>query len=353
MCALLAEQARPCRPEMRGDPRPGRLRRARARRSPAPASPSRPGPRRCGTPPRSQADWTMAAITGAAGLPPTLAAIRRGGAIALANKEALVCAGDVMLARSPPPGAALLPVDSEHNAIFQCDGRRQPRRGRAHRPHRLGRARSAPRRREEMAGDHAGGGAAPSRLVDGRQDHHRFRDHDEQGPGSDRGRAAVRPAERGRSRCWCIRNPWCTAWSAIATAACWRSSARPTCASRSPMRWPGPSGSRPARQAARSRGRLARLDFFAPDAERFPALALAREALQAGGGAPTILNAANEVAVAAFLAAADRLPRYRRHRGAVLDGMGAPPAPDRSIPCSRLMRPRGRPPMLCILSRAA
>ena len=64
-------------------------------------------------------DWTMAAITGAAGLAPTLAAIRQGRAVALANKEALVCAGEVMLAAVRDAGATLLPVDSEHNAIFQ------------------------------------------------------------------------------------------------------------------------------------------------------------------------------------------------------------------------------------------
>ncbi len=65
-------------------------------------------------------DWTMAAITGAAGLPSTLAAIERGGAIALANKEAIVCAGEVMLRAVRAAGATLLPVDSEHNAIFQA-----------------------------------------------------------------------------------------------------------------------------------------------------------------------------------------------------------------------------------------
>ena len=65
------------------------------------------------------ADWTMAAITGAAGLASTLAAIRRGKAVALANKEALVCAGEVMLRAVAEAGATLLPVDSEHNAIFQ------------------------------------------------------------------------------------------------------------------------------------------------------------------------------------------------------------------------------------------
>jgi 1-deoxy-D-xylulose-5-phosphate reductoisomerase len=72
------------------------------------------------------ADWTMAAITGAAGLAATLAAIRRGGYVGLANKEALVCAGDVMLRAVREAGATLLPVDSEHNAIFQslADGNR-------------------------------------------------------------------------------------------------------------------------------------------------------------------------------------------------------------------------------------
>ncbi|QDH17525.1 1-deoxy-D-xylulose-5-phosphate reductoisomerase [Swingsia samuiensis] len=69
-----------------------------------------------------EADWTMAAITGAAGLEPALAAARNGHAIALANKEALVCAGDVMLRAVREAGATLLPVDSEHNAIAQALG---------------------------------------------------------------------------------------------------------------------------------------------------------------------------------------------------------------------------------------
>lgn len=64
-------------------------------------------------------DWTMAAIVGAAGLVPTFEAIRQGGVVALANKESLVCAGDLMLSAVADSGARLLPVDSEHNAIFQ------------------------------------------------------------------------------------------------------------------------------------------------------------------------------------------------------------------------------------------
>ena len=76
-----------------------------------------------------------------------------------------------------------------------------------------------------------------------------------------------------------------------------------TCACRSPMRSPGPSGWR-RRRSGSTLPRFGRLDFEAPDLERFPALRLAREALEAGGAAPTVLNAANEVAVAAFLAGA-------------------------------------------------
>ena len=65
-------------------------------------------------------DWTMASIVGCAGLPPTMAAIQAGKTVALANKEALVSAGALMMAAVRQSGAALLPVDSEHNAIFQC-----------------------------------------------------------------------------------------------------------------------------------------------------------------------------------------------------------------------------------------
>ena len=119
------------------------------------------------------ADWTMAAITGAAGLAATLAAISRGAVVALANKEALVCAGEVMLRAVRDAGATLLPVDSEHNAIFQALERRQPRRGREDRAHRV--RRSVPHRDARRDGQrHARGRAQPSGLVDGRQDQHRF-----------------------------------------------------------------------------------------------------------------------------------------------------------------------------------
>jgi 1-deoxy-D-xylulose-5-phosphate reductoisomerase len=66
------------------------------------------------------ADWVMAAVSGAAGLKPALAAVDRGGVVALANKECLVCAGDLFMQRAAKAGACILPADSEHNALFQA-----------------------------------------------------------------------------------------------------------------------------------------------------------------------------------------------------------------------------------------
>src|SRR5215468_7474992 len=66
------------------------------------------------------ADWVMAAVSGAAGLKPALAAVDRGAAVALANKECLVCAGDFFMQRAAKAGACILPADSEHNALFQA-----------------------------------------------------------------------------------------------------------------------------------------------------------------------------------------------------------------------------------------
>ena len=98
-----------------------------------------------------------------------------------------------------------------------------------------------------------------------------------------------------------IRNRSCMGWSSFGTVPSSRSSGRPTCACRSPIAWRGRSGF----ESAATRldwSKVANLSFEKPDLERFPALALARAALEAGGAAPTVLNAANEIAVAEFLA---------------------------------------------------
>src|SRR5439155_18665843 len=68
------------------------------------------------------AEWVIGAITGSAGLKPTLAAAERGAIVAIANKECLVCAGDLFMRRAAASGATVLPVDSEHNALFQAMG---------------------------------------------------------------------------------------------------------------------------------------------------------------------------------------------------------------------------------------
>src|SRR5260221_9270831 len=68
------------------------------------------------------ADWVMAAVSGAAGLKPALAAVDRGATVALANKECLVCAGDFFMERAAKAGACILPADSEHNPLFQALG---------------------------------------------------------------------------------------------------------------------------------------------------------------------------------------------------------------------------------------
>ena len=76
---------------------------------------------------RRPAEWVIGAITGAAGLEPALAAIERGATLALANKECLVCAGTLFMRRAKEMDATVLPVDSEHNALFQAmtAGRRE------------------------------------------------------------------------------------------------------------------------------------------------------------------------------------------------------------------------------------
>ena len=137
-CELLAEQAVAFRAERAVIADPACYAELRGRWR-APASKSPPGAEAVVEAAALPADWTMAAITGAAGLAATLAAIRRGAVVALANKEALVCAGEVMLRAVREAGATLLPVDSEHNAIFQALEDRNRERGGEDRADRLGR----------------------------------------------------------------------------------------------------------------------------------------------------------------------------------------------------------------------
>ena len=251
----------------------------------------------------------MAAITGAAGLPSTLAAISRGGAIALANKEALVCAGEVMLRAVREAGATLLPVDSEHNAIFQAHGRGQPRRGRADRADRLGRpvpqrssldemARATP----EAALRHPVWSMGAKITIDSATMFNKGLELIE----------AARLFALDEDRIGVLVHPQ----SVVHGIVHYRDGSMLAQMGAPDMRIPiAHALAWPERLATNSPrldlAALGRLEFFEPDPVRFPALRLARDALRAGGGAPTILSAANEVAVDAFLRDGSASPKSR------------------------------------------
>ena len=244
------------------------------------------------------AEWVLAAIVGSAGLKSALAAANRGATVALANKECLVCAGDLFMRAAAKAGARVLPVDSEHNAIYQA-----LKAGRAEDVHRIvltasggpfrtwtiEKMRAATR---EQALKHPNWSMGAKITIDSAtmmnkgleliEAHHLF------GVGPDKLDVLVHPqsivhglveyvdgsvvAQLG-SHDMRIPIAYCLAW---------------------PERIEGPA-------ARLDLAQLATLSFEKPDPVRFPALAIARRALEIGGAAPTILNAANEVAVDAFL----------------------------------------------------
>ena len=243
-------------------------------------------------------DMTVAAIVGCAGLAPTMAAIEQGGTVALANKEALVSAGDVMTAAVARCGATLLPIDSEHNAIFQCLAGNDLAQVRfitltaSGGPFRDWSADQLARATPAQAVKHPNWDMGAKISVDSAtmfnkgleliEAHHLFP------VGLDRLRIIVHPqsvvhsmveyrdgstlAQLGPSD---MRVP-------IASALAWPARMDTPCA--------------PLDLAA-----IGELTFRVPDEARFPATRLAREAAEAGGSAPAVLNAANEIAVAAFL----------------------------------------------------
>ncbi len=125
----------------------------------------------------------IGAITGAAGLKPTLAAAERGAIVALANKETLVCAGALFMRRAAAAGATVLPVDSEHNALFQAmSGSRREDVRRVILTASGGPFRTASAETVRSATVRAG--AQASQLVDGTEGHDRFRNLDEQRAGT-------------------------------------------------------------------------------------------------------------------------------------------------------------------------
>jgi len=243
------------------------------------------------------AGWVMSAIVGAAGLGPTMAAVRRGALVALANKECLVCAGPLFIEAAKRHGATLLPVDSEHNAIFQVL--------------------SHPKRVEKLTLTASGG---PFRTA------------------SLQAMAAATPAEACAHPRWSMGrkisvdsatlmnkglelieasylfgfkgedidilvHPQSTVHSLVhyVDGSVLAQMASPDM--RIPiayaLAWPDRAYVSAARLDLAAMGPLT---FETPDAVRFPALGLCRAALKAGAAASTALSAANEVAVEAFLA---------------------------------------------------
>ncbi|HEV7369082.1 1-deoxy-D-xylulose-5-phosphate reductoisomerase [Arenibaculum sp.] len=244
------------------------------------------------------ADWVMAAIVGAAGLEPTLAAARRGAIVAFANKEVLVCAGPVMMEVVRQCGATLLPVDSEHNAIFQVfDFARPEAIDRLILTASGGPFRNASR--DEMARvtpaqaiAHPIWDMGAKISVDSATMMNKGLEIIEArflfGMPEDRIDVLVHPQSVVHSLVEYVDGSVLAQLGTpdmripIAHALAW------------PHRIPTPA-------ARLDLARAGTLTFEAPDPDRFPALRLARHALQCGGGAPTILNAANEVAVQGFL----------------------------------------------------
>ena len=272
---------------------------------------------------RMGADWTMAAITGIAGLAPTLAAAERGGTIALANKEAIVSAGDVMLRAVKDAGATLLPVDSEHNAIFQAlagsdrGGLEKIVLTASGGPFRTTSLEDMARATPETALRHPVWSMGAKISIDSATLFNKGLEVIEAarifGLGSDEIDVLVHPQ------------------SIVHGMVCYRDGSILAQMGSPDMRIPiAHTLAWPQRlQTSSPRLDLAaigRLEFLAPDEARFPALRIARAALQAGGGAPTLLNGANEIAVAAFL---DRRIGFLDIAGvveAVLDDIGQVPA---------------------------
>ena len=266
-----------------------------------------------------EADWTMAAITGAAGLAPTLAAIRRGAFIGLANKEALVCAGEVMLRAVRDAGATLLPVDSEHNAIFQslADGNR----GMVEKiiltasggPFRTSSRDDMARATPEIALRHPTWSMGAKISIDSATMMNKGLEVIE----------AARLFGLHETEIEVLVHPQ----SVIHGMVCYRDGSVMAQLGSPDMRIPIAHTLAWPRRMASTSPRLdlasvARLEFFAPDLDHFPALRIARDVLRAGGGAPAILNAANEVAVEAFLQRRIGFLDIARTSEQVLEAMG-------------------------------
>jgi len=242
------------------------------------------------------ADVVMAAIVGAAGLAPTLAAAKRGATIALANKECLVCAGSVFLKAVRDGGGSILPVDSEHNAIFQVldqsDRVEKLILTASGGPFRTWSAAAIAAATPEQAVAHPNWSMGQKISVDS-------------ATLMNKGLELIEAAllfGMPENKIDVLVHPQSVIHSLVAyqdgSVLAQLGAADMRIPIAHALAWPA----RLVTSAPRlDLAAIAKLDFEVPDLERFPALSLARSALQKGGAAPTILNAANEVAVQAFL----------------------------------------------------
>jgi 1-deoxy-D-xylulose-5-phosphate reductoisomerase len=244
------------------------------------------------------ASWVMAAITGAASLEPTLAAAARGATVALANKECLVCAGALFMRSAAAAGATVLPVDSEHNAIFQAlsAGRREDVRRivltASGGPFRTWPLEAIRKVTLEQALKHPTWSMGPKITIDSATLMNKGLELIEA-----RHLFALEPSEL---------DVVVHAQSVVHGLVEFRDGSVIAQIGSPDMRIPiAHCLAYPARMATPAQrldlARISALTFEEPDPVRFPALRIARHALTAGGAAPTVLNAANEVAVAEFV----------------------------------------------------
>jgi len=244
------------------------------------------------------AEWVMAAITGAASLAPTLAAAERGATVALANKECLVCAGALFMRRAAAKGATVLPVDSEHNAIFQAlsAGRREEVRRivltASGGPFRTWSLEAIRKVTVEQALKHPTWSMGPKVTIDSATLMNKGLELIEA-----RHLFALTPEELG-----VVVHPQSIVHGLVE----FRDGSVIAQLGAPDMRipishclaWPARMDTPAPRLDL---AQVSTLTFEEPDSVRFPALAIARRALATGGAAPTVLNAANEVAVREFI----------------------------------------------------
>jgi 1-deoxy-D-xylulose-5-phosphate reductoisomerase len=245
-----------------------------------------------------EAEWVMAAIVGCAGLVPAMAAVEAGKTVALANKEALVTAGSLMTDAAKRTGATLLPVDSEHNAIFQCLGGR----GADHVSRLVLTASGGPFRTASAAQMQS---ASPAQAVAHPNWSMGAKISVDSATLMNKGLELIEAHhlfELPSRQIDVVVHPQSVIHSMVefidGSVLAQLGSADMRIPIAYALGWPEriPSGAERLDLL-----KVRQLDFEEPDLERFPALKLARQAMEEGGSAPAVLNAANEVAVAAFL----------------------------------------------------